>query len=78
MLQEKEKQVEIAYNTLKPYAVRLIKKKLNQTTVGEMLSYLNFLKSRVNALEVKKTDASSHRLIISNIQTKIDELTILK
>lgn len=77
-LKEKEKQVEIAYNTLKPYADRLIQKKLNQVTVGELLTYLSRLKNHIGSLDVKKVDLINQRTIMGNIQTKIDELTILQ
>ena len=77
-LKEKEKQVEIAYNTLKPYADRLIQKKLNQVTVGELLTYLSHLKNRIGSLDVKKVDVTNQRTIMGNIQNKIDELTILQ
>lgn len=73
---EKDRQVKLAYEILKPYADRLIQRKLNQATVGELLTYLSYLKGRVGALDVKKADITMQRHIMGNIQTKIDELTI--
>lgn len=77
-LEEKDRQVKLAYEILKPYADRLIQRKLNQVTVGELLTYLSHLKNRVGSLDVKKVDLVNQRTIMGNIQTKIDELTILK
>jgi hypothetical protein len=74
-LQEKERQVKLAYEILKPYDDRLNQKKVDQVTVGELLSYLSNLKNRVGALDVKKTNYSTQRGILGSIQTKIDELT---
>lgn len=76
-IKEKEKQVDLAYNILKPYADRLNQKKLTQVAIGDMLTYLSQLKNRVNNLDVKKAEAITHRTIVSNIQTKINELTNL-
>lgn len=76
-IKEKEKYVDLAYGILKPYADRLNQRKLTSTNVGDMITFLSNIKNRIYNLDVKKVDVNTHRTILSNIQTKIDELTNL-
>jgi hypothetical protein len=74
-LLEKERQIKLVYDLLKPYDDRLNEKKLSQETVGDMLTFLSSIGSRLNRLDVKKLDVSTQRAILTSINTKINELT---
>jgi hypothetical protein len=76
-VKEKERQVKMIYDILKPYDDRLNQKKLTSTNVGEILTFLSFIGNRINNLDVKKLDLSTQRAIVSSINTKINELTNL-